>query len=135
MKLPDAERLKRGRAAVISCQRTDCDICLSACGFSAISRGEGGLPYSDPAKCVGCGGCAAICPDMAIALFKDRWDGTYEVTVPAEGDLPEIGDPVTVMGAPGRVLQTIPQRPGTVSALVRAAANKEDVSMAGEPSR
>ncbi len=128
MFLPSPERLKRGRAAVISCEREDCRVCISACGFTAI-RVENGRPYSDPDKCVGCGGCAAICPDMAIALFKDRWDGTYEVTVPAEGDLPEIGDPVTVMGAPGRVLQTIPQRSGTVSALVRAAVNKEDVSV------
>ena len=132
--LPDPERLKRGRAVVVSCERTDCDICISACGFAAISRGEGGMPFSDPTKCVGCGGCAAACPDMRVALFKDRWDGTYEITVPAEGDLPELGDTVTVMGAPGRVLQVIPKRPGTVSALVRAAVNKEDVSVSREPS-
>ena len=128
MRLPTPERLKRGRAAVISCERADCDICLSACGFTAISRGEGGVPFSDPEKCVGCGGCAAICPDMAVRLLKDRGDGSYEVTVPFVGELPELGDTVLIRplsggdAAPARVIQAVPKRPNACSALVRAVA-------------
>lgn len=121
MFLPSPERLKRGRAAVISCEREDCRVCISACGFTAI-RVENGRPYSDPDKCVGCGGCAAICPDMRIYLLKDRLDGTFEATVPWQGELPEIGDTVTVFDKPARVLQAVPKRPNAVSALVRAAA-------------
>lgn len=130
MILPDEARLKRGRAAVISCQRADCDICLKACGFSAISRDENGLPSSDPNKCVGCGGCAAICPDMAVRLLKDRGDGTYELTFPLRGELPEIDDMLDIAAFPGdspaavRVIQAIPQRPNTQNALVRAVLQK-----------
>ena len=129
MKLPDEARLKRGRAAVISCQRTDCDICLKACGFTAISRDECGFAYSDPTKCVGCGGCVAICPDMAIRLIKDRFDGTYEHTLPFRGGLPEIGDEIMASPlaggeeAPCRVIQALPKRPAGASALVRVVLN------------
>ncbi len=131
MLLPDTERLKRGRAAVIECPVTDCRKCVSACGFTAIAVGEDGRPFSDPDKCVGCGGCAAICPEMAIRLLKDRGDGTYEVTVPFEGALPEIDDTIGLApfgsGEPaqGRVIQPIPKRPGAFSALVRAVAPAE----------
>ena len=129
MLLPTTERLKRGRAAVISCERRDCNICLSACGFTAIRRGDDGAPFSDPGKCVGCGGCCAICPDMAIRLIKDRGDGSYELTLPYDGALPEIGDtvavsPLTGGGAgPARVIQAVPKRPNAYSALVRAVAD------------
>ena len=129
MKLPDEARLRRGRAAVISCQRRDCDICLKACGFTAISRDENGLPFSDPNKCVGCGGCVAICPDMAIRLIKDRFDGTYEHTLPFRGELPEIGDEIPASPIAGgeeslcRVIQALPKRPAGASALVRVVMN------------
>ena len=128
MLLPDPERLKRGRAAVIECPVTDCRICVSACGFTAVSIGEDGRPFSDPSKCVGCGGCAAVCPERAIRLLKDRGDGTYEVTIPFDGALPEIDDELELApfgpGKPvrGRVIQPIPKRPGAFSALIRAVA-------------
>ncbi|MBO6061425.1 MAG: 4Fe-4S binding protein, partial [Clostridia bacterium] len=74
------ERLRRGRAALIECTEPGCNICLSACGFSAISRGEDGLPFSDPEKCVGCGGCVAVCPHGSVRLLRDKGAGEYEVT-------------------------------------------------------
>lgn len=129
MQLPSPERLKKGRAAVISCERKDCDICLSACGFTAVCRGEDGLPFSDPAKCVGCGGCVAICPETAIRLLKDRSDGTYEITVPFCGELPELDDEILIRPLSGgeekpcRVIQAIPRRPRAFSALVRAVSD------------
>ena len=95
MKTPSPERLKRGRAAVIGCSRTDCRICIEVCPFLAVSAADG-APYSDPDKCVGCGGCAAACPDSAIRLVRDRGDGSAELTYPFDGELPEIGAGVTV---------------------------------------
>ena len=131
MKLPSPDRLKRGRAAVIDCTMEDCDICLHVCGFLAISRDEDGRPYSDTERCVGCGGCAAICPGMDIVLVKDRGDGGFEFTIPFDGELPELDDTVELT-PPGedvpikaRVIQAIPKRPNAVSALVRAAAQWE----------
>ncbi|HEY3423550.1 MAG TPA: FAD-dependent oxidoreductase [Negativicutes bacterium] len=44
----------------------DCHMCYKSCPENAISRiasPEGGYEYvSDPAKCIGCGICAGICP-------------------------------------------------------------------------
>lgn len=128
MILPDKQRLKLGRAAVIDCRRRDCALCAQACGFSAISAGEDGLPFSDPKKCVGCGGCAAVCPDGAVFLLKDRLDGSFEFTFPFAGELPEI-DGTVMLTLPGedepraaRVIQVIPKRTNAANALVRAAA-------------
>ncbi len=122
MKLPDEARLKRGRAAVIDCRAENCDKCLGVCGFSAI-RLEEGRPYSDPSKCIGCGGCAAFCPEGAIRLLKDRGDGSFEVTFPYDGELPEIGE---IIRGSVRVIQAVPKRPGTNHALVRAIMNIND---------
>lgn len=131
MKLPDPERLKKGRAAVICCPIKGCSVCLSACGFTAISIGEDGMPFSDPLKCVGCGGCAAVCPEGAIRLYKDRGDGTYEVTVPYPGELPELDELIAIQSINdgenvyARVIQAIPKRPRAESALVRAVVSKD----------
>ena len=128
MRLPDKERLMRGRAAVICCPDPGCKKCVSACAFSAIRMGEDGLPYSEAARCVGCGGCAAICPRAAVFLIKARAGGEYEFTVPFEGELPEIDDRPELelpggAALPGaRVVQVIPKRPNSANALVRAAA-------------
>ena len=131
MLFPEKARLRRGRAAVISCPDPDCKRCVSACGFSAISMDEEGRPVSDPEKCVGCGGCAAICPMASVRLFKDRGDGTFEVTFPYSGELPELGDTIPLSPLPGgaeaqvRVLQVIPKRPNAENALVRAAVDED----------
>ncbi len=128
MDLPSSRRLKRGRAAVICCTDPGCRKCISACAFSAVSAGPGGLPFSDPERCVGCGGCAAICPAACIMLLKDRGGGEYEFTLPHTGALPEIDD-IMELALPGgaelksaRVVQVIPKRPNAANALVRAAA-------------
>ncbi|MCR5808226.1 MAG: isochorismatase family protein [Clostridiales bacterium] len=139
MLIPGEERLKRGRAAVIECADAECDICYKACGFYAIGKGEDGLPYSNPQKCVGCGGCAAVCPKRAIKLLKDRGDGTYEVTLPWEAELPEIDDTVLIT-PPGakepvraRVLQARPKNPRVFSALVTTAVPKYGEALCSEP--
>jgi len=45
----------------------DCHMCIKSCPENAISRNlnpdDGGFEYvADPAKCIGCGICAGICP-------------------------------------------------------------------------
>lgn len=121
MIFPDEKRLLRGRAAVIDCMDPACGICLSVCGLSAIRREEG-LPYSDPAKCIGCGGCMGACPKGYIRLYKDRGDGTYEVSMPVYGELPEIDE---AFGG-GRVIQAIPPR-GKGHGIIRIIINKSEV--------
>lgn len=123
MILPDGDRLKRGRAAAIDCDLKECGVCVKACAFSAVSLSDGAV-LSDPGKCIGCGGCAAACPEKRIVLLKDRMDGTWEITYAAEGELPEIGEAVSFRGAPGRALQIIPQRTENRNALIRAAADE-----------
>ncbi|MBO4562089.1 MAG: 4Fe-4S binding protein [Clostridia bacterium] len=126
MIIPDPERLKRGRAAVIECARSDCDICLKACSLSAI-RIVNGRPYSDPEKCVGCGGCAVQCPERAIILLKDRCDGTAELSFASGEQLPEIDDEMEIMlpegTTPARVIQAIPVRLKTRNSLIRAVVD------------
>ncbi len=139
MILPSKERLLRGRAAVIACPREECRICLSACGFTAI-RIESGRPYSDPDKCVGCGGCAAICPEGAIRLLR-LTNGGAEITFPYEGELPELGDTVTVAPTagggpvPARVVWAAPKRPNAAFALVRAVIPETDDPASAEAQR
>ena len=134
MFFPPTERLKRGRAAVICCPDPECLRCVSACAFGAIKIGKDGLPVSDPDRCVGCGGCTAICPEAAVRLFKDRGDGTFELTFPYCGELPEIDGLLEVSPLPGmekasvRVLQAIPKRPNAENALIRAALPKSSLS-------
>ncbi|MBO4384352.1 MAG: 4Fe-4S binding protein [Clostridia bacterium] len=124
--LPTPDRLKRGRAAVIDCSLNDCGICAAACAFSAVTTKDG-APEPDPGKCIGCGGCAAACPERLIVLLKDRFDGTWEVTFAPDGELPEIGDTVFFRGISARTLQIIPKRSEDGNALVRAAADENEL--------
>ena len=122
MDLPDEKRLLRGRAAVIDCRDPDCDKCLSVCGFSAI-RPEKGRPYSDPSRCIGCGGCMGACPGGFIRLYKDRGDGTLEISMPYDGELPELGGYVD--GA--RVIQVIPARGAARHGIIRVIKDKKEI--------
>lgn len=126
MILPDEARLKRGRAAAIDCGLIECGVCVKACAFSAVGIKDGAL-WSDPARCIGCGGCAAVCPEKRIILLKDRLDGTWEITFARDGVLPEIGDTADFRGISARVLQIIPKRTENGSALIRAAADENDL--------
>jgi NADPH-dependent glutamate synthase beta subunit-like oxidoreductase/ferredoxin len=53
----------------------DCHMCLKSCPENAISRvslPEGGYQYvSDPAKCIGCGICAGICPCGVWTMYNN----------------------------------------------------------------
>ncbi len=47
------------------CKR--CGICIEFCPVKAIDEKPDGSPYlDDPGKCVLCGTCWLMCPDMAI---------------------------------------------------------------------
>ena len=54
----------------------DCKMCLMSCPEKAIDRNElaeGGFEYvSDPARCIGCGICAGVCP-CGIWSMKANW--------------------------------------------------------------
>lgn len=45
-----------------------CKLCMSRCNAGAIIAGD--KFFIDPAKCVGCGACFAICPAKAISVFS-----------------------------------------------------------------
>ncbi|WP_300803516.1 4Fe-4S dicluster domain-containing protein, partial [uncultured Desulfovibrio sp.] len=66
---PSAERpdAAHDHERCISCGTCrDCSLCLTACPQQAISRtleADGSATYtSDPARCIGCGICAGVCP-------------------------------------------------------------------------
>ena len=59
-----------------------CELCLSACpkgvlGRSAARNGKGYYPaeVKKPADCVACAGCARICPDSAISVWREEERG------------------------------------------------------------
>ncbi len=43
--------------------------CARVCPFSAITRGEGGLPVINERKCTGCGRCVKECPPQTLRLI------------------------------------------------------------------
>ena len=50
-------------------------MCLKSCPEKAIDRNElsGGFEYvSDPARCIGCGICAGVCPCGVWAMRDNR---------------------------------------------------------------
>ncbi|HBU13324.1 MAG TPA: glycyl-radical enzyme activating protein [Clostridiales bacterium] len=51
-----------------------CGVCYTSgvCAQGAISKGEGGAPLVDSAKCVACGACVEKCPNEAIELYGKR---------------------------------------------------------------
>ena len=126
MALPSLDRIKMGRAAFIDCRRSDCGICASVCGFSAISISENGCVDAHPDICVGCGGCVSKCPDGVIRLFKYRADDEFEVTLAHDGELPDIGDTVCINpiykneSIQASVTQVIPRRAGSLFGIIRA---------------
>jgi len=74
--------------------------CIRACAFDAIVMGQDGYPVVDPAKCVGCGACEAVCPKniikiktMSQRLFEfNTTNGAHAPctqTCPAQIDIPK----------------------------------------------
>lgn len=56
-----------------------CGLCTIACAKKLVtmsnvpnSLGFTMAVFSDPGKCTGCALCAEMCPDVAIAVFKEQ---------------------------------------------------------------
>ncbi|MCQ2444996.1 MAG: 4Fe-4S dicluster domain-containing protein, partial [Mailhella sp.] len=54
----------------------DCGMCMRSCPEKAITRvetaDENGFRYeSDPARCIGCGICAGVCPCGVWTLYNN----------------------------------------------------------------
>jgi 2-oxoglutarate ferredoxin oxidoreductase subunit delta len=54
-----------------------CHLCVSACPTKVLAPDEepnswGYYPVkaADPDKCIACGNCYAVCPDVAITVYK-----------------------------------------------------------------
>lgn len=103
---PSAQRLNRGRVAVIECvQEIPCNPCEEACPHSAITVGSPitNLPVLDEDKCTGCGLCIPKCPGLAIFCVDLGGKGTEAlVQMPWEYlPLPEPGESLEVCDRAG----------------------------------
>ena len=107
--VPSAERMAKGRVAVIECvQEIPCNPCENACHFGAIEIGEQitNLPVLHEEKCTGCGLCVANCPGLAITVIDKTYSDTEAVIeFPFEYlPLPAVGDIVDAVSRGGEVL-------------------------------
>lgn len=60
-------RLDQDACARVSLPIALCDVCKTGCPAEAISFGDdGGAPRIDADACLGCGSCAASCPEVAF---------------------------------------------------------------------
>ena len=60
--------LKKGGQVPVACFQCETAPCLAVCRTGALSRSaRTGVIASDPAKCVGCRACVAVCPFGNIA--------------------------------------------------------------------
>lgn len=70
--IQESHRFSGGKTAVLDQEKcTQCDQCIPACRFLAISETEKGEITIDPISCEGCGVCAYICPVEAIQMEKN----------------------------------------------------------------
>ncbi len=107
--VPLAERLERGKVAVIECaQEIPCNPCEEACRFGAIVIGKSLThpPVLVEEKCTGCGLCLPACPGLAIFLVDTTYSETEAaVSFPYEMQpLPEPGQRVGVLDRAGQAV-------------------------------
>ena len=106
---PSAERLAKGRCAVIECvQEIPCNPCETVCPRGAIEVGQPitNLPKLDVDACTGCGLCVAICPGQAIFIIDRAYaPGEALVGFPYEYvPLPLVGQKVEAVNRVGEVV-------------------------------
>jgi len=129
-------RFDKGPVAVIECvQEIPCNPCEKACPQGAITVGRPitNLPVLDEEKCIGCAGCLASCPGLAIFwVHKDFTDTTSLVEFPYEYlPLPAEGASVPLAGrdgqyiAHGRVLKIIQNKNNDGTTLILAEVPKD----------
>lgn len=103
--LPSKERLAKGPVAVIECpEEIPCNICTSACPYSAIKKGKiYDLPVLDEQKCIGCGVCISKCPGLAIFVVDLSKEDMAYITLPYEMlPAPKRGGEVVLLDRLGR---------------------------------
>ena len=107
--VPSAERLAKGKVAVIECwQQIPCNPCEAACTKGAISIGEPltKLPVLTEDKCDGCTLCLPSCPGLAIFMVDMSYSNTEAtVSLPYELlPLPKKGDTVKALDREGKAV-------------------------------
>jgi MinD superfamily P-loop ATPase len=87
------EAFSGGSMAQIRTERcTSCGQCLAACRFDAVQRNGSGIGSADgryridPTACEGCGVCAQVCPEGAIA-FGPVTSGTVSISATRYGPM------------------------------------------------
>ena len=108
---PSAERLQKGRVAVIECvQDIPCNPCELACRQGAIHIGAPitNLPVLDQNICSGCGLCIAACPGLAVFVVDmNHSDSEALVSFPYEYlPLPAVGDLAEAVNRAGQPVAT-----------------------------
>ena len=73
----------------------NCELCLEACQFNALSVEETLLIDQD--RCVGCGLCASTCPEGALSLVRRPAD---EVTPPPDTEMAWMEARASMRGVP-----------------------------------
>jgi Fe-S-cluster-containing hydrogenase component 2 len=58
-----------GSRVPLTCFQCDNAPCLSVCRTGALSRDAQGVVAADPARCIGCRACSAVCPFGNVAYF------------------------------------------------------------------
>lgn len=109
LRIPPAERLKKGPVAVIECfQKIPCNPCYTACKVGAIQKFEdiNDLPNINFEKCTGCGLCISKCPGLAIFVVDETYSQTEAtVSLPFEFlPLPAEGQEVDLLNRGGKVV-------------------------------